>query len=95
MNINDKVEQGKLEIIEDVLAGDVPEDVESFSDLHDFVDANAYADGFTHPDVPEDDPTHEATMEQWIKELNEVQETLDKWIKDGGLKVAVAEARKG
>ena len=57
-----KVEQAKREITVDVLRGIVPAGVESFSELHDYVDANEYGDVtvVTGPAVQDE-------LDAWIK----------------------------
>jgi hypothetical protein len=56
----------------------VPDTVKSFSELHNYVDANEYA-GFTNPDYQ---ISHNYVFE------NIVQKELDNWIRSGGLKNA-------
>ena len=78
--VTSAIERGKAEILSDIGRDIVPEDVHSFSELHDFVDANEYGglcdghwpiaiiDGEEHLDV---------------ELANQVQDALDTWIKDG------------
>lgn len=68
------VEQGKLEIREDVMLGHVPREVASFSDLHSYVDANEYA-GLC-----------QERADWTTAQVNEVQGALDEWIHAGGLR---------
>ncbi len=69
------VERAKTEILADVASGIVPSTCASFSELHDYVDANGYGGAFERPfDNNETD--------FW----NAVQDTVDRWIKQGGLK---------
>ena len=69
------VEQAKSEILADVTSGTVPSTCASFSELHDYVDANGYGGAFKRPfDNNETD--------FW----NAVQDAVDQWIKQGGLK---------
>jgi len=79
------VEQAKAEILADVAAGTVPSTCASFSELHDYTDANGYGGAFERPfDNNETD--------FW----NAVQTAVDGWIKQGGLKACLtdAEARR-
>ena len=79
------VEQAKAEILADVAAGTVPNTCASFSELHDYTDANGYGGAFERPfDNNETD--------FW----NAVQTAVDGWIKQGGLKASLtdAEARR-
>jgi len=69
------VERAKAEILADVAAGTVPATCASFSELHDYTDANGYGGAFERPfDNNETD--------FW----NAVQDAVDAWIKQGGLK---------
>jgi hypothetical protein len=68
------VAAGKREILEDMHRGIVPCNVSSFSELHDYVDANGYGAAFEEPF----DDSEEACA-FW----NAVQNTLDAWIKAG------------
>lgn len=64
------VERAKVEILADIRAGIVPTTVTSFSDLHDYVDANEYG-GMT--DIPVN-----------LNLANPIQDALDAWIKEQG-----------
>jgi hypothetical protein len=69
------VERAKAEILADVASGTVPSTCASFSELHDYTDANGYGGAFEHPfDNNETD--------FW----NAVQTAVDGWIKQGGLR---------
>ena len=79
------VERAKSEVLADVNAGTVPRTCASFSELHDYTDANGYGGAFERPfDNNETD--------FW----NAVQTAVDGWIKQGGLKACLtdAEARR-
>jgi hypothetical protein len=67
------VRRCRAEIREDVAAGIVPADVESFSALHDHVDANEYGGGTGTFDASDE------ACEFW----NRVQGAVDRWIKAG------------
>ncbi len=74
------VERAKSEILAHVAAGTVPRTCGSFSELHDYVDANGYGGAFVRPfDNNETD--------FW----NAVQDTVDRWIKEGGLQGTLSE----
>lgn len=68
------VERAESEILADVARGIVPATCTSFSELHDYVDANGYGGAFEHEIGPED-------VDFW----NSVQDAVDAWIKGGGL----------
>ncbi len=69
------VERAKAEILADVASRTVPSTCASFSELHDYTDANGYGGAFERPfDNNETD--------FW----NAVQTAVDRWIKQGGLR---------
>jgi hypothetical protein len=74
------VERGKREILADVRSSLVPVTVASFSELHDYVDANGYGGAFEDgaPDPCE-------FCDFW----NEVQNRIDQWIKSGAIRRTV------
>ena len=69
------VEQAKAEILADVAAGTVPSTCISFSELHDYTDANGYGGAF-------EGPFDNNETDFW----NAVQTAVDGWIKQGGLR---------
>jgi hypothetical protein len=74
------VERAKKEVLAHVAAGIVPRTCASFSELHDYVDANGYGGAFERPfDNNETD--------FW----NAVQDAVDRWIKQGGLNEPLTE----
>jgi hypothetical protein len=74
------VERAKREVLAHVAAGIVPRTCASFSELHDYVDANGYGGAFERPfDNNETD--------FW----NAVQDAVDRWIKQGGLNESLTE----
>src|SRR5450759_651537 len=89
--LNESIERMKQEIIEDIKAGRVPADCPSFSSLHDYVDANcnggfceenemqALMDHFGGPDKDE------GMSDALIGYLNDAQNSIDLWIKEGGI----------
>ena len=68
------IERAKAEILADAAFGILPRTCASFSELHDYVDANGYGGAFEH------DFNNEET-DFW----NRVQDVVDAWIKGGGL----------
>lgn len=71
------IERAKQEILKDVRAGHVPDSCQSFSELHDHVDANGYGGAF---EVGFDEG------QEFCEFWNQVQDAVDQWIKQGGLK---------
>jgi hypothetical protein len=69
------VERAKAEILADVASGTVPSTCASFSELHDYTDANGYGGAFERP-------FDNNETEFW----NAVQDAVDRWISQGGLK---------
>lgn len=67
----------QAEIKWDVLAGLVPRSVRSYSQLHDFVDANGYG-GYFDEDSPD------LTESDWaLAERNAAADAVDAWLKGG------------
>jgi hypothetical protein len=78
------VERAKAEVLADVAAGTVPSTCASFSELHDYTDANGYGGAFERP-------FDNAETDFW----NAVQDAVDAWIKQGGLtRLTDEEARR-
>ena len=69
------VDRAQAEILADVAAGTVPNTCASFSELHDYTDANGYGGAF-------DRPFDNNETDFW----NAVQTAVDGWIKQGGLR---------
>lgn len=68
------VARAKTQILDDIDSGIVPEDVDSFSRLHDYTDANMYGSL--------DDGTFELPVGEHLEDfVNEVQGRLDEWLK--------------
>lgn len=79
----------KQGILNDVLSGIVPEDVKSFSELHDFTDANCYG-GFCEEGLASALIVHfggrdhnEGMPDGMIKYLNDAQNAIHDWIASG------------
>lgn len=92
--LDESIERMKQEIIEDNKIGRVPADCPSFSALHDYVDANCYG-GFCEDDVMQALTDHfggldedEGMPDALIGYLNDAQNSIDRWIKEGGIKHA-------
>lgn len=83
-------ERMKAEILADVASGVVPASVASFSELHDYVDANLY--GGTEAllealdaDAPDTDEGHSAALVAFCDLANPAIDAVDAWIKAGGI----------
>jgi cell division inhibitor SulA len=74
-SIADIVALASTQILSDIEAGMIPECVSSFSELHDYVDANTYGD----PLVAE----LEKAGERWLDIVLPVQNLLDQWLSAG------------
>ena len=72
--LDQAIERSKSEILGDIAEGIIPATCASYSELHDYVDANGYGGAFEH------DFDNEET-DFW----NAVQDAVDAWIKAGGL----------
>ena len=73
-SLEQTIERSKSEILRDVADGTIPATCASYSQLHDYVDANGYGGAFEH------DFDNEET-DFW----NAVQDAVDAWIKAGGI----------
>lgn len=73
MDFDETLIRAQGEILESVICKDVPPDVKSFSELHDYVDANGYGGAFEveHLDI-----------DFWDR----IQTALDWWIQAGGIR---------
>ena len=69
------IDQMKREILQDISDGIVPETVSSFSELHDYVDANEYG-GFCVVGGPNE--LHKRVTHE---EIDELQTIIDSWMK--------------
>lgn len=83
-------ERMKTEILADVENGVVPASVSSFSELHDYVDANLY--GGTEAlleqldaEVPDTDEGHSAALAALCDLANPAMDAVDAWIRSGGI----------
>lgn len=88
--LDESIERMKSEILEDIKAGQVPADCPSFSALHDHVDANCYG-GFCEDEFLQALIDHfggrdanEGMPDALVSYLNDAQNSIDRWIKDGG-----------
>ena len=75
-SVTDMIRRGKLEILSDIDAGIVPATVRTFSELHDYVDANEYA-GLC------DENFMDAASQEGADIANEVQGQIDEWLRNG------------
>lgn len=89
--LDETVLRMKTEILADVQAGQVSKDVKSFSELHDFVDANEYG-GLCEESLSAALIDHfggrdenEAMPDGMMHYLNSAQNMISTWITDGGI----------
>jgi hypothetical protein len=75
------VKRMKAEVVEDVKRGILPTTVQSFSELHDYVDANEYG-GFCDGEVIED----ERERDREVEFMDKCQTAIGNWLRAGGLK---------
>lgn len=76
MSTEQLVARMKREILEDMQAGIVPVTVDSFSKLHDYVDANMYG-GIDALDI-------DWNSDEGCALLNRAQNAVGQWLKNGG-----------
>lgn len=92
LNLEQTVARMKSEILADIASGTVPETVSSFSELHDYVDANCYG-GFCEDDYiakawgvsgfPSDDDFPENLMDTVVDFENDAQNAVHAWLANG------------
>ncbi len=87
--IEERVEQSKLEIVDDMTSGRVPDTINYFGALHDWVDANEYG-GLCDETLAAQCPT----TEDWLDLGNEVQNIVHAWLVAGGAQKAVQVQRQ-
>lgn len=87
------LERAKREILADMVAGTVPKTCASFSELHDYVDANGYGGAFEDScfDAPDFDCMPEDRIDFW----NRVQDAVDQWLKERAVAASAASAVRG
>lgn len=74
----------KAEILDLIKDGTVPETVSSFSELHDYIDANMLAEDLFPSDVDfYDDDATEAHFARVIEVLNPAQDEVNVWLHRG------------
>lgn len=89
-------ERMKREILDDVSAGTVPANIAGYADLHQYVDANCYGGTEALFDAAHDAATdteegHTAAWNSFCDLVNPAIETVDAWIKSGGITSAIAQ----
>jgi hypothetical protein len=85
------IERMKNEVREYVADGIIPPTVESFGDLHDYIDANCLG-GFCEDEVADAmiehfggrDPINEGMPDAFIDYMNSAQNAVHAWIAEGG-----------
>ncbi|UVK62570.1 hypothetical protein SEA_TAYLORSIPHT_31 [Arthrobacter phage TaylorSipht] len=83
----DYADRMKSEILALIAENVIPESVGSFSELHDYIDANMLAADLV-PDVDlDDEAAAEAHGEEWAGKFNAASAIVDEWIKRGGHRV--------
>lgn len=70
------IERSKREILEDIEAGTVPSTVATFSELHDYVDANEYG-GLCEED------SIVGAYGGWVDDANKIQNAVNAWLVAG------------
>ena len=98
--LEEAIERMKREVIEDVKSDKVPSTVKSFSELHDYVDANEYG-GFCEDGVLDAMIRHfggrdenEGMPDKMMEYLNGAQNAIDVWIKNDGVSTALQQDNK-
>lgn len=95
-DLDETIRRMKREILDDVRTGRMPVQVQAFSELHNHVDANEYggfcideqADAMVAKFGGRDE--HEGMPQGMLDYINAAQESIDKWIVEGGITAANA-----
>lgn len=89
ITLEEMVERMKVEIVADVMAGIVPADIVSFSELHNYVDPNGYggAEELFGEVVTESasDQEHQAKLDIVSAIMTPAIQATDSWIRAGGI----------
>ena len=96
---NEIAERMKREILDDVSAGTVPANIVGYADLHQYVDANCYGGtealfDAAHDAAADTEEGHTAAWNSFCDLVNPAIETVDAWIKSGGIAAAIAQRAK-
>jgi len=93
--LGETIQRMKNEIIEHAKAGIIRPDIQSFSELHDLVDANEYG-GFCEDELHQALSDHfrmdsdgEGMPEYMVDYTNKAQNLIDEWLSEDGLKKAL------
>lgn len=78
------VDEIKRLIKVDVKAGIIPQTVKSYSELHDYVDANEYLGELDYP-ISEDDRDNEIALSEWTDKANARMDIVNDWIASGSM----------
>lgn len=86
--VEETVAKVKAEVLADIADGTVPATVATYSELHDYVDANVYGgmcdDGFPERFGPRyDGPDDPMVADPWMVHCNEVQDIVHAWLVAG------------
>lgn len=82
-------ERMKADILADIRAGIVPKSVKTFSELHDYVDANCYGGSEALLDeldaeVADTDEGHTSALNALCDLMNPAMEIINEWLASGG-----------
>jgi hypothetical protein len=88
--LTDTIIRAKREVLSDIADGTVPATVASFSELHDYVDANYYGGAFEDGEAmhsvcnsSDADDTFGSGCDRCCDFWNDVQNAVDAWLKRG------------
>ncbi len=83
MNATDRIALAKSSIVALIAAGTIPATVATFSELHDYIDANELGSLCDESTWPEVDGESAAAHADRIAECGRVQSAVDAWLRDG------------
>jgi len=80
------VSQMKAEVLDEIKAGRIPSTVRSFSELHDYIDANELG-GFCDDEIVDEmienfggRDENEGMPDEMMRFMNDAQHAIDKWL---------------
>ncbi|UXE05383.1 hypothetical protein SEA_RENNA12_32 [Arthrobacter phage Renna12] len=80
----DYADKMKAEIRALIADGTIPEEVGSFSELHDYIDANMLAHELVPPVDLDDETAAYAHNEEWARKFNAASDMVNEWLRNGG-----------
>lgn len=95
--VEESIQRMKVEILSHILRKIIPDTVQCFADLHDYVDANEFG-GFCDDELADamvihygGRDTHEGMPEAMLEHINAAQDAITEWIESGEMHKTLAQ----